>query len=260
MENDVFLYKYISFSRFVELIELHRLYLTKITLWEDPYEGFPVKKNFNEGIPTWVVEKMNKKLIEAGKNSVLQHTYAQSWTDTREESDAMWRIYSQDKLGVRITVKLAQILQQITEAVTKINSTIKVNHYKVKYHQGYNVDNCRTPDKMGIIMTDKAICELKRPAFEHEAEYRISCSLKLADTMRKNNSSMMSEIELADIFEKIQTPPVIHYDVPIDSICEVILDPRAPESHKKTFLEYCKNRGFDQHNVLFQKSNLYTLL
>lgn len=43
--------------------------------------------------------------------------YAQSWTKLIDESDAMWRIYSPQKTGVRIKVKKDNIISAILELI-----------------------------------------------------------------------------------------------------------------------------------------------
>ena len=146
MEDDILLYKYMSFNRFIDMIELKRLYLTNITVWEDPYEGFPIIRNFGDGKPSWVVNMMGKDLVRGIQNSTLKSIYAQSWTYQDEESDAMWRIYSQDKLGVRIAVNLVDIICQVKKAISKIYKDIVLNHYKVKYRQEFDVKKCIIDD------------------------------------------------------------------------------------------------------------------
>lgn len=252
------LYKYISFSRFIEMIELERLYLTNITLWENPYEGYPIITKFGDRIPNWCIKLMGGNLVSAMQSSTLKCLYAQSWTYDNEESDAMWRIYSQDKLGVRIAIPLKEILFNIQKAVVKENSEdIIINHYKVKYQEKFDVKNCITADESETIFTDKDICGFKRMAFEHEKEYRISCSIPFHNIFE--NEDCHDAENLIKKLNNIETPPVIHYDVPLAVLKEVLLDPRAHKSHEEAFMEYCSKRNFQQRNITFKKSTLYSL-
>lgn len=258
IEQDGVLYKYISFSRFIEMIELERLYLTNITLWEDPYESYPIIKSFGDRIPGLVPQIMSGNLVSAIQCSTLKSLYAQSWTYDNEESDAMWRIYSQDKLGVRIAIQLKDILLNIKEAVFKKNSEdIIINHYKVKYREKFDVKKYMTAGGKGTVFTDKDIYGLKRIAFEHEKEYRISCSLPINKIFK---NEYYHDIEkLAKELNNIETPPVIHYHLPLNILKEVLLDPRAPKSHEETFMEYCNKRNFRQKKIVFKKSILYSI-
>ncbi len=258
MENDRMLYKYISFSRFIEVIELERLYLTNITLWADPYESYPVIRNFVGRSAGKSLQMMGTDFISMLQSSRLQSLYAQSWTCDNEESDAMWRIYSQDGLGVRLTVNLSDILPRIKEAVLKkFGEEININHYKVKYREKFDVKNCVTADGKGTVFTDKAICEFKRLAFEHEKEYRISCSLPISKIFAREDSH--DSAKLAKELNNIETPPIIYYHTPLSIVKEVLLDPRAAKSHEETFLKYCQKRNLGQQKTVFKKSDLYSL-
>lgn len=257
-KEEIVLYKYISFNRFIEMIELERLYLTNITLWEDPYEGYPIITSFNDQIPNLCIDLMGGNLVSVMQGSTLKCLYAQSWTYDTEESDAMWRIYSQDKLGVRIAVELKELLFYIKEAV--VNRTIEdiiINHYKVKYQENSHAENCMKIKKGRNIFTDKDICGVKRSAFEHEKEYRISCAIPFHNIF-KNGDCHAAE-NLVKKLNNIETPPVIYYNAPLTMLKEVLLDPRAHKSHEETFMEYCKKRNFEQKKIAFKKSILYSL-
>lgn len=255
MDNDIILYKYISFNRFIEMIELERLYLTNITLWEDPFEWYPIIKKFRDENFGQVFQMVDNNLIFSLPHT-LSSLYAQSWTYDHEESDAMWRIYSQDKLGVRFAINLKDIITYIKKSISeKFGEDIVVNHYKVKYREEFDVKNYMAANGKKMILTDNNICEFKRSAFEHEKEYRVSCSLPAFKIFM--NQEVNDTAELAKKLNNIETPPTIHYKLPLNLLKEVILDPRASKSHEETFLQYCRKRKFEQHKIIFRKSVLY---
>jgi hypothetical protein len=42
IDNPEHLYKYMPFEQIIELVEMKRLYLTRIILWNDTYEGYSI--------------------------------------------------------------------------------------------------------------------------------------------------------------------------------------------------------------------------
>ncbi|HSQ33468.1 MAG TPA: hypothetical protein VLM81_01045, partial [Peptostreptococcaceae bacterium] len=116
------LYKYMSFPQFISMIEFKQLYLTKISLWEDTYEGYDGVKRVEVLLGSILQDKI-KNPIKQIANLVLNSTYAQSWTYQAQESDALWKEYSEDGLGVRIKMKRSYIERRIKEI-------LKFNGYK----------------------------------------------------------------------------------------------------------------------------------
>ena len=70
------------------MLETKVLRLDNIKKWEDVYENFVDKEDIN--------------LLNSSREEMMPTVYyGQSWT-TREESDAMWRIYSNAGSAVRV--------------------------------------------------------------------------------------------------------------------------------------------------------------
>lgn len=255
MEQDRLLYKYTSFSRFIEMVEVQRLYLTNITLWEDPYEGYPVYTSFKE--KNFLYKDANSFAYIKKKES-LKSLYAQAWTYDAKESDAMWRIYSPDRLGVRITVALSDVIQCIRESLAgQFGHGMELKHYKVKYRDGLTVKKCLEKERQEGAILDHWICEYKRMAFSHEKEYRIACAVPLEPLLAKQ---CRTEGEKGQkVLQNIKTPPAIYYPISLGIFKEVLLDPRAPVYQEETFLAYCRKRSFKRDKVVFKKSELYHL-
>ena len=247
------LHKYLNFQQFVGMVECQRLYLTNLPKWDDPYEGFPIREL---ALPPAIRDSISPELKDAFTSSNLENIYAQSWNQG-EESDALWRIYS-NLFGVRITVESDRIKKQIDLMLTLLKipgfTADKVNHYPVIYGATFDSSRCDKGD--GVYeMDDATACEQKREAFLHEKEYRFSLRLRpdFKDTPPTN-----SDEDMIKMLGR-RGPPVIYYDFPIDALGEVILDPRAPDYFEEIFSQYCANRNFKDKNVLFRKSNLYQL-
>lgn len=74
------LYRIMDFHRIVQIFERRELYFAHPSTWDDPYEKF----------------------IKHPQSHAL---FAQCWTRA-SSSDAMWRIYSPNGLGVRISTSV----------------------------------------------------------------------------------------------------------------------------------------------------------
>lgn len=250
-----------SFDQFVSMIELDRLYLTQISQWDDVYEGYAARQFVNIGIHKFWAEILGNDFKEAVSKLCIGSLYAQSWTFDEQESDAMWRIYSKDKTGVRIKFDEQVILSSISnsmshELMENKKMSNKVNNFKVEYE-----NEVKDNDIEHLGETWKAL-QHKRSAFKHEKEYRFVVNLEAYFMALNGVKVSMSDNQqvikvLNDIIEK--TEAVVYYNLPIDKMDEVLLDPRAPKHHEETFMKYCSNRNFNEKSINFNKSKLYTL-
>ena len=235
--NWLYLYKYMSFEQFVSMVELRRLYLTKVSIWDDTYETIPIKKASKE-----VLDRINEdhpalhfKATENLKNLFIDSYYAQSWTSTDEESDAMWRIYSSGASGVRIKfdekIIATSIKKELSDKYPKSKKSLE------SFDMNYQ--------KYVICYKDK------RSAFQHELEYRFSVFIDSLDMV------LNRPIDLYEDEKPLEYPSVIYYAISIGKLEEVLLDPRAPKYYEEMFMRYCVNRKFKAG--IFSKSKLYTL-
>lgn len=243
-----YIYKYLTFNQFVDLVESKRLYLTRVSEWDDVYEAVElrhlVSNGMRKGPPQWVPEMLGEDLMKALDQSMFDSYYAQSWTWSEEESDAMWRIYSPNNDGVRLKMNVDKIYNAMKCSLLQLDSNIKIFHNKVKY-QNTNIGSI----------------EVKRKAFFHEKEYRFWCIAQWNAWNKPPAKPFLNDLEgfrhyLIDCH--INAKKTIYYTVENSLIDEVVLDPRAPRYHEETFFNYCNNRGFK--DKIFKKSTLYTEL
>ncbi|WP_177177518.1 DUF2971 domain-containing protein [Propionispira arboris] len=244
-----------SFENFVAMIEKQKMYLTRVDCWDDVFEGYLITHLFNH---INIQLSFCPEKIKMLKNLAFHCLYAQSWCSDENESDAMWRIYSQNKNGVRVKFECAKIQEDIKRIATK--SIEIVNPFAVTYDKQISVNSQLT---LSNITKDGLIYALqnKRPAFCHEKEYRfVACYLPeinfLQSIIKRKDTSDYDRLLRAFTDSK---GPTLEYKYSMDGLKEVLLDPRAPGHHKETFEEYCKNRDFNAQNIEFGQSKLYTL-
>lgn len=106
------LYRIINFHHAVQIFEQEELYFSHPSRWEDPYET-----PFNDLRATGV--------------------FAQSWC-TNPVSDAMWRIYSLNHLGIRIGTSVKKLDLALREATQ--NTDIKIRMEKVAYYSQQEIN------------------------------------------------------------------------------------------------------------------------
>jgi hypothetical protein len=101
LSNDFFIYRIFAFDRFIDLVKSQSLTLAKPKEWDDKYENI---------LSNCIIENdTGQKLYMSTFSTDI---YAQCWSMI-DESDAMWRIYSQDKKGVLVKVSAFSLLNSL---------------------------------------------------------------------------------------------------------------------------------------------------
>lgn len=251
-------YKYISFEQFVYMGELQKLYLKKVSKWEDVYEGYLLKEIFDQiNHPLkGLINLLKEPLINLGINSL----YGQSWTYASEESSAMWEIYCPQKNGVRISFDSEYIFSQINKTALTVQQKKFCNKFRIKY----NDKPCNKLKISSEATLAKSIIDTlkyKRIAFKHEKEYRFAFVLpqyvkKLTNTLTGHGNILMTDKYVEDIYkEATKIKDYIYYDVAIDKLNEVLLHPNAEKYQKILFEKYCLGKNIQNYKV----SKLYEL-
>ena len=230
-DKDISIYRFLPLNYVIEMIQDHELTIGQTQNWDDCYENFLAKATFYWG------------QTPVCFNSFLPCFFGQCWTRTKE-SDALWRIYSKDKQGVRIKTSINRLLEaSINEVDYDPFSTILRVAGKVQYLTEKGIFSwINDLDKMKINST--TLVEslfIKRKEFNHEKEVR----LLIQKTIKK-------EDEYKGTLKK-------HINLSIDPnifIDEITFDPRINDKDYQTFSRVLKKIGYKNK---INKSNLYTL-
>lgn len=213
------LYRIMDFSRVVQIFEKEEIYFAKPSTWDDPYE----------------------QRIKHAKDHAI---FAQCWGQT-PTSDAMWRIYSQNGTGVRISTTV--------DKLTKVMKTACKSHgyrrrlAQVMYSTQKDINELTrniASELRGNFDISRAtdVLYMKRDAFSHETEWRAVLFTPKASR----------EIEKSGIGIKVD---------PHDFIDRILLDPRAPEELVSAFEFYFKNKlgfkGSVTRSVLYKVPDSY---
>jgi len=218
-END-HLFRYISLAQFISLIENRKLFLRKIKLWDDPWEApddqIPIIREDGKPIKT--------------ESLIVASTVGQCWT-YEKNSDAMWRIYSNDKQGIMI--------ETIASNFELIDNLRQASLSKVVYYNKSNFIDKRREVANNLSYKFAGDMALKRDAFKHENEVRLLVCLQAYE----------NEIE------NIWDIPVVGFTIePEIFIKSITFDPRADEWFVETMKKYCRSKKL---NCPTEKSALY---
>lgn len=204
------IYRIMPIHRFLQLLEEKKLTLVKPKKWDDPFEN---------ALLNCVIET---SAGETGSFSAKDCVYGQCWTFHRE-TDAMWRIYSHDKDGVRISTTPRKLLAALQEAEPK-HHNVKCFIGKVSYlSQKKLLPKLQSIDLLNSNGSGIAESLLyKRTAFKHENEIRLIYS--------GDYNACVSDIFQFDID-------------PTTLLDKVLFDPRMEKNLKQAYVLAIRKKG-----------------
>ena len=224
------LYKFYNIKTLTPLLTDSMLYIDRVNTWEDVYENFFLKAHFfSKSLNTYIDTKC-----------IANAVFGQSWTYA-PETDAMWRIYSQHKTGVRIQTNAMKLFKFIFVDDECIADTWlgKVEYNSEKEMNDFILRETGT-DSASIWRDLMPYSQfLKRSEFEHEKEFRI---IKMLDS---------STAESAKQYKRLAFKININ-----DFIESYLLDPRLDEKTFEQQKQDLVNLGADPHKIF--KSSLYS--
>lgn len=256
-QQDDVLYRFMSFTQFVDLVSGRRMYLSQVTRWDDTHEAHTLRKILREGIQS-STPKTPARLIDAVERFMHKSMYAQCWT-TLAESDALWRIYSRDHMGVRITVKRAHVLEAIRKAVPAVSNG-KVLYCSTDDAVRRVLANSLPADPNGPLRVNMVdCCMYKREQFKHEVEYRFCAQIWPPGPypqIPENDDNPIINDQIVALLDGHSHDPFKRYDFDPSLIESVTLDPRAPDWFVESVRNLCSN-VIGMGSVVVEKSNLY---
>lgn len=220
-EIDKPIFKILSIEYLLEMFSTQKNTLLNPSKWEDPYENLFLNSK---------ISILNGLYL---KSQLGKSVFCQSWSLTKE-SDAMWRIYSQDRNSVKISTTPRKLFNSLFEIDNDIQ---KVFVGKVKYIKSLDLQTLYADNAKSWIFEEKGvgICKsllYKRYPFKHENEVRLIY-----------NTFLNAEAT------------ILKYDFnPAELIENIVFDPRLEYSKFKNRKEQLKSLGFKKTII---KSNLY---
>ena len=194
--DEVVLWRYMDFVKFVSLLEKSALFFARADKLGDPFEGYwpisPVEEKLSSSDAT-ILSNLHKAQIALSLISC--------WHESPHESEAMWKLYSRETDGIAIRTDFGSL----------------VDSFKTDYHW--------MPGRVKYIDYDEtslpAIGDYwrqflqKRKSFEHEREVRI-----IIQERRRTRPLDFSPVYDAGNYYKVDLSILIH---------EVVVAPYAPD-------------------------------
>jgi hypothetical protein len=171
---DVILWRYMSFEKFIDFILTKSFYFSRLDKFSDPFEGMPTKKEFDRrkdaGLLRFLINShieshktpnkndINREIIALFKHykDARESTIVNCWHMSDYESEAMWKIYGDQKNSVCIKTTVEELCRNFNREDTR------VAHLKVEY-----IDFSSDARRSAHLLE-----QYKRKSFEHEKEYR----------------------------------------------------------------------------------------
>lgn len=221
------IYRVFSVARFFEILATNQNTLVRPAKWDDPFENFILRSTANYQGRTVHFD-------------FKDHLYGQCWT-LHKESDAMWRIYSQQKDGLTVQSTVKKLLESLAASVGAI-ARISCFIGRVQYRP--------ETDLVGMVKNQELMREdvmdpsgsgqawtlmWKREEFSHEEEVRL---------VYFNH-------------DKTYTSDFFSYHIePLDLFENVVFDPRISPEIYEVFRVHLENLGFSGR---VSRSSLYRL-
>lgn len=283
------IYRFQSFESFVDVVQRRALTLVHPDLWEDPFESYLFKAikspQGRENIKQ-IARKIVSKQMDWEQHTLplamLMHLaesnvfFGQSWS-RKDQSDALWRIYSFNNYSVRTEIDKESIL--LLEDVEAHDITYVPNlDLEKELRLIFEFESSGS-----VQLNLEKILLTKRLAFEHECEVRLltkpdvipSAELysphnilaikSILDIERRNGNlsdeqyekELAKHVEADNISKEKSTRRTtsISFDHIPNFIKSVMLHPLAPDWFDGTLRKFCSDH---QLNYL-GKSDLYKL-
>lgn len=214
------IYRIFPTGRLLQILTTKKLTLVKPHKWDDPFENALLKSQFQVG-------------DELGDFAAKDSVYGQCWTQHRE-TDAMWRIYSQNKDGVRLSTTPRKLLEALKSNAGKF-ADVKCFIGKVQYQtKDKIIESFKDIDLMNTNGSGIAESLLyKRREFSHEKEVRLIYS---GGDGKCNSDIFQFDIDPNALFDR------------------VLFDPRMEEGLRKSYIAAIE--GLDCE-VEVKRSTLY---
>jgi hypothetical protein len=243
--NNQNIWRYMDFSKYVDLLTTSELYFTRADKLEDPYDCSPMQffgKPYKQLPPE--AKEWTRKINTFGRLFV----YLNCWHMNNVESAALWRLYSENKYE---TIAIQSTFGKLESGIKDKwpRDGIFISNVKYDPHNaGKPIDEIPGGKLFTALGWENII--YKRPSFVHEKELRAFIYQRV-DKLKE--APLRNEVHLEKLMK--DRPEYIRIKItPSDLIEKVYVSPLAND----LFVEKVKNvSGKLKDRVL--KSDLYEL-
>ena len=224
--DEVPVWRFLSLSKFLDLIDSHTLHFSRLDQFEDRYEGVAFGAHLAQ-IRLDLDEKSNRLYDEMRRDTRVRF-YVNSWHLAEHEPASMWKQYASSDAGIAICTTFGELRRALDCSKERIFLGL------VRY---------AAPSVFGPLQPFDFVMA-KRASFEHEKEVRAFIWRDVAD----------GSIQIEEVVKT--SPPGIKVNVILQNFLEeVVVSPAAPDWLPKVLEGVMEKYGID--TVLVRRSNLY---
>jgi hypothetical protein len=211
IDENIKIWRYMSFAKYVSLLDRKALYFTRVDRLEDKFEATLPKHIFDPLLEAQVTREQ-RQTLETNKENILwynellkKHTVVNCWHINEYESDAMWKLYLKGEEGIAIQStyrRLSDSFRNYNENDVFIGVISYIEHEKdvIPWNNAYEP------------------FVYKNRSFEHEKELRVLLSKNIRVELAKNNglplgnlefpaNGIEAQIDLENLIEKVVISP-----------------------------------------------------
>ena len=166
LAEENYIWRYMDFSKYVNLLDKNELFFSKAKLFRDPYEGAYSERDFVNliGEPYSYIPDLKydfdikrESLIERTRN-ILNYVGVSCWHLNEEESAAMWDLYLGSANGIAIKTNIRNLI-----------NCFDYNDYDLFFGEVQYINYIQEMASNNAIET----LFYKRKSFSHENEFRL---------------------------------------------------------------------------------------
>ena len=229
--HETIIWRYIDFTKFVDLLLNEQLFFNRSDNFEDPYEGIFRLKDYENTKQFWSDEELTKKFY-----------FLNCWHINNHQSDAMWKIFLDTKNGIAIKSSVKSLIEslKVSEDDVYIGEVYYRNYDEVTFDELMFEKQNKIGGRGGSLNQ----FSYKRISFEHEKELRLfHIDMPIPHAIKSG----------------IPREPLTHKNIKIDiksMISEIVIAPFAEIWFKDLVEKIIFKSGF---NLKVTKSELYNL-
>jgi hypothetical protein len=160
-EKETVIWRYIDFTKFVDLLTSKKLFFCRSDNFDDPFEGVFKLKDFDKSNGMFDDQSITKKFY-----------FLNCWHINKHQSDAMWKIFLNTNNGIAIKSTVGNIIKSFenTEDEVGISKVYYRDFDKVTFRELMVEPQNRMFGGQGGCVNQ---FNYKRISFEHEKELRL---------------------------------------------------------------------------------------
>lgn len=229
--DETIIWRYMDFTKFVDLLLNGKLFFNRSDNFEDPFEGIFRLKDFESTKEFWTDEELTKKFY-----------FLNCWHINNNQSDAMWKIFLDTKNGIAIKSSIGNLKRSLEGSSDEI--FIGEVYYREYENKTFFELMFEQQNKIGSQGGGLNQFSYKRISFEHEKELRLFyVDMPIPHAIK----------------DGIPREPITHKKIDINLeylITEIVVAPFADSWFKDLVQQIVDKYGL---NLKITKSELYNL-